>query len=81
MCYSIYLWHTAVISGVGNFITSIGIQGHYFMTLFLQSLIILPMVLIFSGIMYVLIEQPCMDKDWPFKLLNFCKTKLKIKKY
>lgn len=77
MCYSIYLWHTAIISGLGNYITHIGISGHYFITLFLQSLIILPAVLVFSTIVYVLIEKPCMDKNWPVKLWCFMVCKYK----
>jgi peptidoglycan/LPS O-acetylase OafA/YrhL len=34
----------------------------------LQSCLILPVVMLFCGIFFVLIERPCMDREWPWKL-------------
>ncbi len=73
MCYSIYLWHDTVISAVGNHITFIRFAGSYPLTLLVQSAIMLPCVLVFCGVFYLLIERPCMDKDWPVKLWRFFK--------
>lgn len=78
MCYSIYLWHTAVISGIGNHITSVGVSGNYLLTLLLQMAIVLPILLVITTIFYLLIEQPCMDKNWPIKFWNFVNKNLKL---
>jgi hypothetical protein len=31
----------------------------------LQSCLILPVVLLFCGTFFILIERPCMHRDWP----------------
>jgi peptidoglycan/LPS O-acetylase OafA/YrhL len=68
MCYSIYLFHFLVIYGVKH-ITAYWHIGHNFWLYFaLQFALIVPPVLIFCGAFFLLIERPCMDRDWPRKL-------------
>lgn len=68
MCYSIYLWHFLVIALVFK-ISRHMVAGHDLLANFLlQALFILPCVLAFSVLYFVLIERPCMDPAWPQKL-------------
>lgn len=68
MCYSIYLLHYAffhlLVKYTANFTTGIS----YGLDLLLQLTIAIPSVLFISCIFYLLIEKPCMDKQWPEKL-------------
>lgn len=68
MCYSIYLFHFAVISFAGP--TTIRIHwGHsYLLNVALQASLLIPLILVVSGVFFVLVERPCMDPDWPTRL-------------
>lgn len=76
MCYSIYLLHFAIISFIGNYSIHYRVTNSLDINYILQWLIISLGILIVSAIYFVLIEKPCMRKDWPSKLkhklrLNF----------
>jgi peptidoglycan/LPS O-acetylase OafA/YrhL len=73
MCYSIYLIHVIFISGIGNVSVSWQVSSNFLATFLFQLLVILPIVLLASTIFFVLIEKPCMDKDWPKKLYYYIK--------
>jgi peptidoglycan/LPS O-acetylase OafA/YrhL len=76
MCYSIYLLHYALLHGTVHFTKSILIEdGSYAINLLIQILINLPLILIVSSVFYLLIEKPCMDKDWPKKFRRFLNSK------
>lgn len=70
MCYTLYLFHTVIISGFGNKTVFWKFSSSYELNILMQTLILLPPILIISGIYFVLVEKPCMDKDWPLKLRN-----------
>lgn len=72
MCYSIYLLHYPLISFIGRILNNI-LNPNSTSFLWLYFFIILPVILIFSGIFYLLIEKPCMDNEWPKKLMHFFK--------
>ena len=68
MCYTIYLLHFPLISFVGHNTLPLG-QGTGPMThVLVQGLVILPVVLVVSSVYFVLVERPCMDRNWPRKL-------------
>lgn len=73
MCYSIYLWHNIIISAVGNKTVKFNVSHSYLIELLWHLGILLPIVLLLSSAFYLLIERPCMDKDWPVKLWRFVK--------
>ena len=73
MCYSIYLLHYNIIPLVGNTTIFHNISRSYPVVYAWQGMILLPIVLLVSAIFYLLIERPCMDKDWPIKLWQFIK--------
>ncbi len=63
MCYSIYLLHVLIMSGVARGLNSIfSLEGA--LAIIVYAIILLASVLLFSAVFYRLIEQPCMKKDW-----------------
>jgi peptidoglycan/LPS O-acetylase OafA/YrhL len=71
MCYTIYLYHFVLMSTIGKltkrFYLGGGFAGYYS----LQAVLVLPGILGFCIIFFLLIEKPCMDKTWPSKLAAF----------
>jgi peptidoglycan/LPS O-acetylase OafA/YrhL len=66
MCYTIYLYHYSLISGLGRVVVKLGLlnQAPLWLFISLASLVILPITLLFCTIMFILVEKPCMKKDW-----------------
>lgn len=76
MCYSIYLWHNTIIDAVIKLTNYMKISNDYLITLAFQSFLILPSILILSSIFYLLVERPCMNKNWPANLMNSLKKSI-----
>jgi peptidoglycan/LPS O-acetylase OafA/YrhL len=74
MCYSIYLFHFLIIYAVKHVTMPLHIGQNFWFYFALQSSMILPAVLLLCGAFFVLIERPCMDKEWPLKLWRFATT-------
>jgi peptidoglycan/LPS O-acetylase OafA/YrhL len=73
MCYSIYLLHYPLISALGRRTAPIAARQGFIAHLLVQMALMLPVVFIVSTIFFVLIERPCMRKDWPQRLVAwFC---------
>lgn len=68
MCYTIYLLHNPVIVVAGRFSTRWLRGGDYGLDLLLQALLVVPAVLLVSTVFFVLVERPCMDRNWPRRL-------------
>jgi peptidoglycan/LPS O-acetylase OafA/YrhL len=68
MCYSIYLFHFLIIYGVKHLTASLHLGDNFWVYYALQSALIIPAVLLFCGTFFLLIERPCMDREWPAKL-------------
>ena len=82
MCYSIYLLHYNIIPVIGNKTIFYNVSQSYPLVYLWHTLILLPIILICSSVFYLLIERPCMDKDWPVKLcrkIKFFFTRNKLK--
>lgn len=61
MCYTIYLYHFLVISGLGRFLLPhLDATGPFLPDLVLGILVIVPAVLVFGALMFLLIERPFM---------------------
>jgi peptidoglycan/LPS O-acetylase OafA/YrhL len=71
MCYSIYLLHYDVISGVGRFTRGIASGAPYWVYLLVQLGIVGAMVVAVCGVYFVMIEKPCMRRDWPQRFWNY----------
>lgn len=74
MCYSIYLLHYPLISSVGRHTAPIAGHHGFILHLLVQVVLMVPVVLIASTIFFVLIERPCMRKDWPQRLVAWFRT-------
>jgi peptidoglycan/LPS O-acetylase OafA/YrhL len=68
MCYTIYLFHFIVIYGVKHFSASLHFGENFWLYFALQCSLFVPVVLLFCGTFFLLIERPCMDREWPTKL-------------
>ena len=76
MCYSIYLFHFLVVYGVKHLTTPLHLGDNFWFYFILQSCLIVPAILIFCGTFFVMIERPCMDREWPKKLWHQAQTLL-----
>jgi len=68
MCYTIYLFHYQLISLVLRHTRNILAGAGFDAYLAVQTLFYLAAVAAVSGLYFVLIERPCMARDWPRKL-------------
>ena len=70
MCYSLYLTHTIVLTGINMIVQRLQIVRHFGALsgplIFLCSMV---SALIVGGIYFQIIERPCMDPNWPQKLM------------
>jgi peptidoglycan/LPS O-acetylase OafA/YrhL len=75
MCYSIYLLHFAFFHLLVKYTSHYSTGMGYIPDLGLQLSIALPVILVISGIFFLMIEKPCMNKKWPQQLIGFFKGK------
>jgi peptidoglycan/LPS O-acetylase OafA/YrhL len=68
MCYSIYLLHYLMISALAHLTGPIGRSPSFAVHMLVQFALLTPIILLVSAVYFVLIERPCMDRDWPRKL-------------
>ena len=78
MCYSIYLLHYAFFHLLIGYTARINFDISYKSNLLIQILMGIPIVLLISSVFFILIERPCMDKNWPNQLSSWVK-KIKLK--
>jgi len=73
MCYTIYLYHYAVISAFGRIIINSGIVSNIpvWIGIILSSIFLIPVTLLVCTFLFVLIEKPCMKRDWYLHILNW----------
>lgn len=67
MCYTIYLLHYPLMSMMSR-VTRHVTAGPYGADLVLQSAIVLPVLLVVSGVFFLAVERPCMDPGWVGKV-------------
>jgi peptidoglycan/LPS O-acetylase OafA/YrhL len=67
MCYSIYLVHYPVVFAVGRLSRGI-LKGPYDAQLVELLAMVIPVLLVVSTAFYLLVERPCMERDWPSRL-------------
>ncbi|HEV7645798.1 MAG TPA: GNAT family N-acetyltransferase [Pyrinomonadaceae bacterium] len=68
MCYSIYLLHYVTISAVGRFTANRLYQSNFAVYYWMQIFVLLAVVMFLSAIYFLLIEKPCMKRDWHIRL-------------
>lgn len=68
MCYSIYLLHMPILWIVLQHTHPIPSGGFTTGNVVVQTAVLLPIVLLFSALFFLLVEKPCMDPRWPAHL-------------
>jgi peptidoglycan/LPS O-acetylase OafA/YrhL len=71
MCYSIYLIHYDVISLVGRFTRDISFGHSYWSHLLIQLVLVGTWILVICGVYFLLLEKPCMRREWPLRLYAY----------
>jgi peptidoglycan/LPS O-acetylase OafA/YrhL len=68
MCYSIYLWHFFIIALFFKATKHAIFTHDYLLNVGIQTLLLLPPILLLSTLYYIWVERPCMNPRWPQKL-------------
>jgi peptidoglycan/LPS O-acetylase OafA/YrhL len=77
MCYSIYLIHLPLLYIVMGITKRLSHSEHHLVNLGVQGLIILPVIAVASSLFYLLVERPCMNKNWPWDLAKWIQSRLR----
>jgi peptidoglycan/LPS O-acetylase OafA/YrhL len=85
MCYTIYLWHYAVISAVGRVAIRRLFVSDFYLYFTIQVLVYTMAILAVSAVFFLAVEKPCMRPDWHLRLVDrvsrhFPKIKAREKK-
>lgn len=75
MCYSIYLIHWMLITTIGGRVVRQYTQI-YIVDILIQSTILIAAILILGAAFFLLVERPCMQRDWHRKLYVTAKAAL-----
>ena len=72
MCYTIYLYHCQIISAFGRILLKSGFFHHapLWIGITAASLILVPIILFISTLLFIFIEKPCMKKNWHLQLME-----------
>ena len=65
MCYTIYLFHNQFIGAILILTKGLVPTADYTVNYFVQAVIVIPVMLAATSVYFLLIERPCMRKDWP----------------
>jgi peptidoglycan/LPS O-acetylase OafA/YrhL len=76
MCYSIYLLHYALFYFLVKLSSNMKIGMGYWWDFGIQFIMLIPIMLLVCSLFYLLIEKPCMNKNWPQKLWFLIKYRL-----
>jgi peptidoglycan/LPS O-acetylase OafA/YrhL len=68
MCYTIYLIHTQLISAFEKALGPVAFTRHFSVNLLAHALLLAPVLLLFCAAFFLLVEKPCMRRDWPRRL-------------
>lgn len=79
MCYSIYMLHSPIIYVFGKYVVIFTFSKYALLNFSIYLILLLSIILFISGIFFLLIERPCMERDWHIKLFKKLKH-LKPKK-
>ncbi|MGI3783806.1 MAG: acyltransferase family protein [Janthinobacterium lividum] len=76
MCYSIYLLHNVFLNSTLFLTKDLAPFHAYAADLLLQLVIMGPLVVASSAVLFVLVERPCMDRAWPQHLADRVRKRL-----
>lgn len=78
MCYTTYLYHFVVIFASIRIVERTGVLSGipFDAALVIEALVIVPLILLVSAAMFILVEKPCMRRDWHLALLDRVRSAL-----
>lgn len=77
MCYTIYMYHWLMISGLIRF--TIQFSTHIFwLDLLVQFILISAVIVAVCSVLFVLFERPFMQRDWPQKIWAWVNRKMRV---
>ncbi len=79
MCYSIYLLHSPIYIFFQKFANYFIVSDYQLINLLFSSMILIPFTIAISAIYFLTIEKPCMDKNWPQKLMVSIRHRFSLK--
>jgi peptidoglycan/LPS O-acetylase OafA/YrhL len=68
MCYTIYLLHNPALALIVSWTRGLGTTGSYAIDLVVQALAVFPILFVPCAAYFLLVEKPCMSRDWPKRL-------------
>lgn len=75
MCYSIYLLHGRVITGIYAYVLQgLNLTGDYLIDHTILNLTMIPIALLVAAAFFLLVERPAMDPKWPQKVFYKAKS-------
>lgn len=78
MCYTIYLLHYPIISMFGNRLLSYTFSSNSFVNVSVYVILLLSLIMTASSVFFLLVERPCMDKDWYKKFFKSKKDTVQV---
>lgn len=69
MCYSLYLLHYPLIVFLLPYTLKLQIANDLRWGMLIQMIILLLLIIIITSVFFLLIERPCMQKNWPQQLM------------
>jgi peptidoglycan/LPS O-acetylase OafA/YrhL len=80
MCYSIYLTHSLTLQAGDTTLiwatSHLGIPLSFWRFYGVEALCVVPLILLIGTIFFILIERPCMDPRWPWKLRDWVRKRM-----
>jgi peptidoglycan/LPS O-acetylase OafA/YrhL len=70
MCYSIYMLHSPIIYVFGKYILNLSFSKYSLVNFSIYLFLLISVILIISSIFFLLVERPCMERNWHKKLFN-----------
>jgi peptidoglycan/LPS O-acetylase OafA/YrhL len=73
MCYTIYLIHQPMVHVLAKFTRNLVVSDSFAPNAIVQGIVLIPPVLAACAVYFMLIERPCMYKDWPRRVWNWAR--------
>lgn len=74
MCYTIYLFHNKLLGVLISLSREFVPFTSYTFNVLVQGALVLPPMLVLCAVYFVLVEKPCMRKDWPKRFAHRLRT-------
>lgn len=68
MCYTIYLYHLNILGNALKLTSPLTAGAPFAVQMAVQAALTLPVLVAVAALLFVLVEKPCMRRDWPARL-------------